>query len=54
MLAAIDLNHKPRTEAGEVREVRTDGNLAAKSIPIHLFSSQSPPEPDFRICLLGA
>src|SRR5207245_1121732 len=49
VLAAVDLNHEPSLQAGEIDEVRTDWKLTAEAVALDLLIAQADPEPDFSI-----
>src|SRR6266550_1420632 len=44
MLASIDLDHEVRLEAGEIRDIRRDRDLAAKAKTRYLLSAQPHPK----------
>ena len=48
VLSAIDLDDKPRFQASEVRDVRTDGKLAAETEAVELAQPQNVPQPALR------
>ena len=47
VVVAIDFDHQPRLQAGEVREVGPDRNLASELVSQQLPASQAVPEPPF-------
>src|SRR5690606_409044 len=49
VLAAIDLHHEPRGQAGEIDDVRTDGMLPAEAVAIELAHAQAAPEAAFGV-----
>src|SRR6266566_955601 len=44
MLASIDLDNEVRLEAGEIRDIRRDRDLAAKAKAWYLLSAQPHPK----------
>jgi len=49
VLSAIELDNKPRLDAGEVREVAADGMLAAEFAAIDLTRTKAMPHDTFSI-----
>ena len=49
VLTPIHFDNEPRRQAQKIHDVRADGNLPAKPMPVELFPSKTLPQARFRL-----
>ncbi len=54
MLAPVDVDHQPSTQAGKIEDVFTNWNLTPEAKSVDLPPAQPGPETVFSISRLGA